>query len=208
MHFAAIMQAETLRRCLKVETRELHQHLDDRLSLLEPGLTLHRYGCVMQAFHGFYTPVEAGLERLMATVPPLGFPLRARGELIERDLEALGLSRREIAELPRCTDVPRLSCVEDLAGCLYVLEGACLGGQVIARSLRKRFDHAISFFVGDAEATSARWIAVLAWLDSVVRMGARSEEIVAAACATFQTLARWLERQGASCAERIDGRPD
>ena len=63
---------------------------------------------------------------------PLGFPLRARSELIESDLLALGLSRREIAELPRCTDLPRLSCPEDLAGCLYVLEGACLGGQVIA----------------------------------------------------------------------------
>ena len=101
--------------------------------------------------------------RLAAAGPPLGFPLRARSELIESDLLALGLSRRELAELPRCADLPRLSCPEDLAGCLYVLEGACLGGQVIAPVLHRRLGVAkgsgASFFVGDAEATSARWIA-------------------------------------------------
>jgi heme oxygenase len=109
------------------------------------------------------------LVRLTAAAPPLGFPLRARSELIESDLLALGLSRREIAELPRCTDLPRLSCTEDLAGCLYVLEGACLGGQVIARALRERLGVAkgsgASFFTGDAEGTSARWRLFLAWLE-------------------------------------------
>ena len=98
--------------------------------------------------------------------------------------------------------LPRLSCREDLAGCLYVLEGACLGGQVIAPLLYRRFGVAkgsgASFFVGDAEGTSARWMLVLAWLEGVVCAGARNEEIVAAAQATFQTLARWVERQGAS----------
>jgi heme oxygenase len=137
--------------------------------------------------------------------PPLGFPLRARSELIESDLLALGLSRRELAELPRCTNLPRLSCPEDLAGCLYVLEGACLGGQVIAPTLRQRLgvdkDSGASFFVGDAEATSARWILVLTWLDALVCAGARSEEVAASACATFLTLARWVEQQGASHGE-------
>ena len=104
--------------------------------------------------------------------------------------------------MPRCTNLPRLSCAEDLAGCLYVLEGACLGGQVIARTLRQRLGVAkgsgASFFVGDAEATSARWILVLTWLDGLVRAGARSEAIAASACATFLTLARWAEQRGAS----------
>ncbi len=126
-----------------------------------------------RAFYGFYAPVEASLVRLAAAAPPLGFPLRARSELIESDLLALGLSRRELAELPRCTDLPRLSCPEDLAGCLYVLEGACLGGQVIAPVLHRRLGVAkgsgASFFVGDAEATSARWILVLAWLEGLAR---------------------------------------
>ena len=181
--------ASRLHQQLKRETAGLHQRLEAKLGFFEPEFSIHRYVQVLQIFHGFYAPVEASLLRLAAAGPPLGFPLRARSELIESDLLALGLSRRELAELPRCTDLPRLSCPEDLAGCLYVLEGACLGGQVIAPTLHQQLgvdkDSGASFFVGDAEATSARWILVLTWLDALVRAGARSEEIVASACATF-----------------------
>jgi heme oxygenase len=200
-----------LHQQLKRETARLHERLDARLGLFEPEFSMQRYVRVLQIFYGFYVPVEARLVRLTAVGPPLGFPLRARSELIESDLLALGLSRREVAELPRCTDLPRLSCPADMAGCLYVLEGACLGGQVIAPTLRQRLavdkDSGASFFVGDAEATSARWILVLTWLDALVRAGARSEEIAASACATFLALARWVEEEGASQGKR-HGRSD
>ena len=191
-----------LRQELKRETAALHQRLEAQLGLLDPTLSLPRYRRVLQMLYGFYAPLEAGLVPLAAAGRPLGFPLRLRSALIEDDLLALGLSRREVAEQPRCGMLPRLSCPEDLAGCLYVLEGACLGGQVIAPLLYRRFGVAqgsgASFFVGDAEGTSARWMLVLAWLEVMVCSGARREEIVAAARATFQTLARWVERQGAS----------
>jgi heme oxygenase len=195
-------RASLLHQQLKRETAGLHKRLEAQLGLLGLEFSIHRYVQVLQIFYGFYAPVEASLVRLTTARPGLGFPLRARSELIESDLLALGLSRRELAELPRCTNLPRLSCLEDLAGCLYVLEGACLGGQVIAPTLDQRLGVAkgsgASFFVGDGEATSARWIFVLDWLEELVRAGARSEEITAAACATFLTLARWVEQQRAS----------
>jgi len=195
-----------LHQQLKRETAGLHKRLDAQLGLFEPDFPIHRYVRVLQIFYGFYVPVEARLVRLTAVGPPLGFPLRVRSELIESDLLALGLSRRELAELRRCTNLPRLSCLEDMAGCLYVLEGACLGGQVIAPTLRQRLavdkDSGASFFVGDAEATSARWILVLTWLDALVRAGARSEEIAASACATFLAFAQWVEEQGSFAGER------
>src|SRR5437763_1438196 len=147
----------SLRQRLKRETAAVHQRLEALLGLLEPDLSTHRYRRLLQTFYGFYSPVEAGLVRLAADRPPVGFALRARSELIEHDLLALGLSRRELAELPRCVELPRLSSAEELAGSLYVLEGACLGGQVIAPVLRRRFGmgktSGASFFVGDAEAT-------------------------------------------------------
>jgi heme oxygenase len=194
--------ASLLHQQLKRETAGLHKRLEAQLGLFEADFTIHRYVHVLQVFYGFYAPVEASLARLAAASPGLGFPLRARAKLIEGDLLALGLSRHDLVELPRCTRLPRLSCLEDLAGCLYVLEGASLGGQVIAPTLSQRLgvakDSGASFFVGDSEATSARWILVLNWLDGLVRAGARSEEITASACATFLTLARWVEQQGAS----------
>jgi heme oxygenase len=195
-------EAFSLRRQLKRETATLHQRLEARLGLLEPPLSIHRYRQVLEKFYGFYAPVEIRLARLAAAGPQIGFPLRARAGLIESDLVALGLSERELTELPWCAELPRLSCPEHLAGCLYVLEGACLGGQVVARALQRQLGVAkgsgASFFVGDADGTAARWLLVVTWLEGLVRVGDRTEQIVASARETFLTLARWLELQGAS----------
>jgi heme oxygenase len=128
----------SLRQRLKRETAAVHQHLEAQLGLLDPSLDLHRYLRVLETFYGFYVPVELDVTRLAAAELSLGFPLRARAELIARDLLALGLSPAALAALPLCRDRPELSCVEDLAGCLYVLEGASLGGQVLSRLLHRR----------------------------------------------------------------------
>jgi len=208
--------ASLLHQQLKRETAGLHKRLEALLGLFEPEFSIDRYVQVLKIFFGFYAPVEASLVRLTSARPAPGFPLRARSGLIESDLLALGLSQREVAELPRCTNLPPLSCPEELAGCLYVLEGACLGGQVIAPRLGQRLGVAkgsgASFFVGDSEATSARWILVLDWLEELVRAGARREEISASACATFLTFAEWAEQEGASqpsvCEGKRHGRSD
>jgi heme oxygenase len=194
--------ASPLRQQLKCETAAIHRRLEAQLGLLEPQLSIHRYRRVLETFYGFYAPVEVSLVRLAASSSQLTFPLRDRSALIENDLRALGMSPRELAELPRCRKVPRLECSENLAGCLYVLEGACLGGQMIAAVLHRQFgmvgESGASFFVGDGEATSARWRIVLAWLEGRVEAGARCEQIVASARECFVTLSRWVKRQGAS----------
>lgn len=196
-------KASALRPRLRQETAKLHDHLDAQLPLLDPHLSIGRYRDVLEVFLGFYAPLEANLARLASSaVSPFGLPLRLRTELIERDLLALGASPRQVAELARCTDLPRLSCLEDLAGCLYVLEGACLGGQVIAPALQRRLgldrDTGASFLIGDAEATPARWNRVVGWLESLPSAGARIEDIVASACATFSALIEWVTRRRAS----------
>ena len=187
-----------LRQELRRETADLHRRLEIDLGLLHSDLSLDRYRRLLESFFGFYAPLEADLARVASAAPPLGLPLRARTALIESDLLSLGLSWREIADLPRCADLPRLSCPEELAGCLYVLEGACLGGQVIAPALRDRLGigkgSGASFFTGDAEGTPARWRLFLAWLEGLARAGSATAEIVASARATFLAFARWVER--------------
>jgi heme oxygenase len=156
---------------------------------------VERYRRVLETFYGFYVPVEIDMTRLAATEPPLGFPLRTRAQMIERDLLVLGLSPAELAALPLCSDRPALSCVEDLAGCLYVLEGACLGGQVLTPLLHRRLgvakDSGAAFFAGDGEFTLPRWTIVAAWLDGLPRAGASAPKIISAATATFDAFARW-----------------
>jgi len=185
----------SLRRRLKRETAAAHQHLEAQLGLLDPSLDVRRYRRVLETFYGFYVPVEIDVTRLAAAEPPLGFPLRARAKIIERDLLALGLSPAEFAALALCRDRPELSCVEDLAGCLYVLEGACLGGQVLAPLLYRRLgltkDSGAAFFAGDEERTLPRWTVVVAWLDGLPRTGASPAKIIGTAKATFNAFARW-----------------
>src|SRR5947207_966676 len=146
-----------IREQLKRATADLHRRLETGMDLLDPDLSLHRYRRTLECCFGFYAPIEAGVARVASASPTLALPLRARTGLIESDLFSLGSSRREVADLPRCVDLPRLSCPEELAGCLYVLEGACLGGRVIAPALRERLGVAqgsgASFFIGDAEGT-------------------------------------------------------
>jgi heme oxygenase len=186
-----------LRQALKRETADLHRRLESALGLLESGLSLERYRRVLESFLGFYAPLEAGLAHLASAGPPLGLPLRTRTALIEADLLSLGLSLREIGDLPRCAHLPRLSSAEELAGCLYVLEGACLGGQVIAPDLHDRLgvtrESGASFFTGDGDGTRARWRLFVAWLEDLARGGAATTEIVASARATFLAFARWVE---------------
>ncbi|HEU4892231.1 MAG TPA: biliverdin-producing heme oxygenase [Vicinamibacterales bacterium] len=185
----------SLRQRLKRETAAVHQHLEAQLGLLDPGLDVSRYLRVLGTFYGFYVPVEIDVKRLAATESPLGFPLRARAGLIERDLLALGRSPADLSALPLCSDRPQLSCVEDLAGCLYVLEGACLGGQAVSALLHRRLglakESGTAFFAGDGEGTLPRWAVVVAWLDGLPRTGASTAKIISAATATFDAFARW-----------------
>ena len=187
-----------VRQQLKRATADLHRRLETELRLLDPGLSLERYRQILACFFGFYAPVEAGIARVASAGPALGLPLRDRTALIESDLLSLRLSRRDVAALPRCPDLPLLSGTEEVAGCLYVLEGACLGGQLIAPALREWFGIArgsgASFFVGDGEGTKARWGVFLAWLEGLGRAGAPIDRIVAAARATFLCFAQWAER--------------
>jgi heme oxygenase len=134
------------------------------------------------------------------------FSLRDRTALLESDLAMLGLASEEVAALPRCTALRELSRCEELAGCVYVLEGASLGGQAIAPVLRRRLgitkNSGGSFFVGDEARTAARWDVVLEWLEGLPRDGAASRAIVASANATFEALIRWVGEQEPSWSRR------
>jgi heme oxygenase len=76
-----------------------------------------------------------------------------------------------------------------------VLEGACLGGQVLVPVLHRRLglakDSGTAFFAGDEEWTLPRWTVIVAWLDGLPRTGASTAQVISAAKATFAAFARW-----------------
>jgi len=194
-----VRTATSLRARLREGTAELHRAVEARLALGERDLTLDRYRDVLAALHGFYEPLEQRLAAV-AAARPLGLMLRRRAPLLADDLAWLGLSHDAIARLPRCTQLPCVDDAGDAAGCLYVVEGAALGGRVVTRALQARLgttaERGGRFFADGGGDVPRRWATVVAWLDA---LGCDAHQAaLAAARATFRTLDDWLrERDGA-----------
>lgn len=124
---------------LKQATRTEHQQLDQhpRLSpLMHSALQLSDYQCALTGLYGgqvaLETAVQAGLERL-----ELAYPLVLRSPALVRDLGALNVALPNLNCLLQ-TSTLNIRTVSQLIGALYVLEGAKLGGQVIARNVQRR----------------------------------------------------------------------
>ena len=192
----AARAAPGLSERLRRDTAAAHRAIEARLDLLGSGLSRDRYRHTLQRLYGFHVPVEAQLARLAPTAPPLGVPPAARAAALARDLGALGMAPAAIAALPHCAALPRGERPEHFAGCVYVLEGASLGGLVIARAVHARLGlcaaTGAAFFSGAGRATAARWRRVVAWLNDGGTAGWCADEVVSAARETFAALERFL----------------
>lgn len=187
---------------LKDATRAQHQRLERRSPLLDPQLTLDRYRETLTAFLAYYRPLEARL----AAVPDwddveLDLAARWKTPLLERDLGMFGVTAADREALPDCGALPAVSGCAHALGCLYVLEGATLGGQVVMRRLAERLPvtraHGGAFLAGYGEHTGPMWSRFRDAVEEYVARHAAAASVVApmvaAARATFDTLDRWLE---------------
>jgi heme oxygenase len=102
------------------------------------------------------------------------------------------------ANLPLCGDLPDVSHVSSAFGCLYVIEGSTLGGQIISRHLRARLNVTPQagglFFHGYGEETGAMWKAFCSTLGAHALTLENQDPIIDAALATFRSLRQCLER--------------
>jgi len=175
---------------LRESTRADHLRLEGVLNLLDPELTRDQYGRVLVAFHEFHEPLEAQFRRYhRAASPALDFELPGRTPLLMADLAVLGKSAVAHDRAP----LPEIRTLSEFAGRLYVVEGAALGGQVLARHLAERWglgrDSGAAFFSGSKPGeVGRRWARVLNWLERVAKSGGNSRDMSAAASATFRAL--------------------
>lgn len=178
---------------LRTATAAAHGQLESALALLELPLMRERFLKVLQAFWGFHQVWEP----LLAEQTPLAALLTGRGKLqiLERDLEALGMTPGEIDNLPPCNEAHRLGgSALRLLGGIYVLEGSTLGGQVIGPALRGAQwvpDGGLEYFNPYGSRTGAMWRDLRAALDAFSTPAA-DREIIAGAKDTFALLQDWL----------------
>ncbi|MCC2669857.1 MAG: hypothetical protein K0Q72_2328 [Armatimonadetes bacterium] len=182
---------------LREATRPQHDALERRLNVLRPDLGRGEYQVLLGGFLGYYSPLEANLG---GAVPwrALGFDFdeRRKAGLLERDLLALGLGEPEVRALPRCTELPALGGLPAVLGCLYVLEGATLGGQLVARHAAPLLgldrSYGCAFFLAYGEEVGRRWRAFGEFARRHVEGADEARSAVRAAQETFATLERWL----------------
>lgn len=107
--------------------------------LLAPHADAAHYARYLAALHGVYLAVEPRLYALVTPVVLKQLGVRPKLPALRRDLDALGA----VPGLPTTglSEQVRASVQREPAalGGLYVLEGATLGGRVIARRLRKQW---------------------------------------------------------------------
>lgn len=182
---------------LKRDTQVHHEQIERLVDLPSRLRSREAYRAVLIQFYGFYAPLEASLWQVEGLALALGdVAARRKADLIARDLLALGVRPGELPALPRCADLPALPDAAHALGCLYVLEGATLGGQIIVRQLAAgpgvTADSGGAFFSGYGRETGPMWRSFGVGLAAYATTPEREAGIVAAAGETFCALDRWL----------------
>jgi len=192
----------TILAFLKSSTWECHQRLEQRLPLLRPGFSRLQYRRFLQGFLGFYRPLEPLLRQapeIEGHLPDLA--RRTKTPWLETDLATLGMAFTEIQNSPNCEALPHVADLASALGCLYVLEGSTLGGQVISRHLQRTLalnpESGARFFASYGADTPAMWQAFGECLTATLQ-GQSAAELAAveAARSTFLQLEAWLETCG------------
>jgi len=191
--------APSLLDALRTGTSLLHVALEKRLPFFSERLDADGYRRLLQAYHGFYAPIEAAL--YASGLIPAGFDtaLRVKTPTLVSDLHGLGLDDTAINALPHCPALPRLDTPAACLGVLYVLEGATLGGQVLRREMAQRFGidatNGGAFLDVYGPETGRRWKDFLDYLGSQALDAEAQQRAVHAARSTFSGFERWLYSQ-------------
>ena len=190
---------------LRFETRSEHDAVERVLDLMGAP-TYNTYGQRLVQFYGFYRPLEAALQTrcakqsdrhshsLEVSQLPMLLPRLHKSLLLRQDLHHLGVSTEGLAQ---CSALPQIQTPAEVLGCLYVLEGATLGGRLITQHVQATLGITPttggSFFDGYAGHTARMWNA----MRQILLSGAVDEQaenaMVASAVATFTCLRGWCE---------------
>ena len=178
---------------LKDETAAQHDALERRVSLETRLRDAHSYARLLARMYGFYAPLESALGEVRGyDTLGLDFDRRRKAHRLAADLTALG---RDPAALPLRAAAPPGSLSVAL-GCMYVLEGATLGGQYVRRAVAARLGltagRGCAFFDSYGDQVGVMWNQFRVALVAHAETPAVEAEMVAAARDTFAALDRWL----------------
>jgi heme oxygenase len=171
---------------LKQSTELQHDALESCLDLLREDFTLEDYKNVLMGFYGFYFPLERIID-----IPAS----RIKIPTIKKDLKNFGIT--DFDQLKICTDLPISKTLSHEWGVRYVLEGSTLGGLVLIKHFKEKFNisesNGAAYFSGYGEATFEMWkIFQSELLNFSESKSFQRAHVIEGACTTFQSLHSWL----------------
>ncbi len=113
-------------------TRQQHREIEAFIDPMKNFGSLDAYKAHVLKSWAFYLPLEADLAHLDWAAAGIDFAARRKTPLLEEDMRVLGVPCPEPGESSHPLDRTNLPFA---LGCLYVLEGATMGGQLITRHL-------------------------------------------------------------------------
>ena len=176
--------------------------MEGALDLMRDDLLLAHYRRLLERYFAFYAPVEAQLAGVLCPAPldGLNFEARRKLPLLRADLASLGGPSADT--LPVCDALPPLDTPAQAMGCMYVLEGATLGGMVIGRHVQRTLGltphSGARFFHGNGARTAEVWRAFRAVLAGFATSPATADAVVKSANDTFKSLRYWCMLQRAA----------
>ena len=191
---ASLPTAPILNR-LKLETADLHRQVEERFRILDPALTRQGYVLKLERLLGLHQPLEMLIEPWRDRLA-IDWDDRRKAHLLRADLEYLGRTPVEIAQLPCCKALPELSDLGTVLGCVYVLEGSTLGGRMIARHLAQHLGvvpgQGASFFSSYGDELMPRWRSFQQRLAELANSATPEDRIIDGARATFISFGDWM----------------
>lgn len=181
---------------LKAATAAEHVAIEKSIDWERRFATPEGYARFLRAWRSFYAEAETVLARQPWAVLGYDFEARRKTGWLDQDLARLPAASGLASPLAE----PSVPQPEDLAaaiGACYVLEGATLGGQFIARQLKALGitpDQGGAFYAGYGPLTGERWTAFRAMATDYCQTPERTASAVAGAKAMFAALSRWADQ--------------
>lgn len=176
---------------LKEATREQHEGTEQSVSIMDQMFSIDNYKTLLSKFYRFYSSMETELVKLDLKKYGYEFADRLKTSKLETDLKNLGIWD-EAKMLPAFQKTPKVDSPEKAFGCLYVLEGATLGGQIIKRHLKEHLDltsdNGGSFFNGYGEKTGEMWKEFIQITTDFANSANDDETIIQTAKETFDSI--------------------
>jgi heme oxygenase len=179
---------------LRAETAAQHEATEQQVDILRNMSSLERYRDMLSRFYGFYAPAD----KAFAAHAPGDVQCISKTPLLMADLLSLGMNMENIRALPQCAAIPSMESPSSWWGCRYVIEGASLGGQIIAREAAKKgwdASSGASFFIGAGKDIGPNWREFSSELSRNISTQPEQDACVEAASKMFEAFRNWVGKR-------------